>query len=71
MDECLLARGLAAQVLLRERRSLVGPLRLRPDEHDRAVEAILPELRSRAGSGQARPHDDEWSLAHDVSFAKR
>ena len=57
--------GPALQVVLGERRALVGPVRLGPDEDDAPVEALLAQGLGRLRPRQARPHDHEGrSLGH-------
>ena len=57
---------LALEVLLRQRRPLVGPHRFLADERDPPVEALFPQGLSRLGSGQAGPDDDESAVVgHD------
>ena len=53
----LLAPDLAAQVVLRQRRALVGALLLGADQHDAAVEALLAERLGSLGAGEARADD--------------
>ena len=53
------ALGLAAQVLLGERRALVGRLRLAPDQQDRALGPALAQLGGAVGRGQAAADQQE------------
>ena len=57
--------GLAAQVLLGERRALVRALGLGADQHDAAVEALLAQRLGGLGAGEARRPRSRtcWSLA--------
>jgi hypothetical protein len=48
---------LAAQVVLRQRRTFVGPLGLGADEHDAPIEALLAESRGGSGAGEAGADD--------------
>ena len=57
VDVQLLAPRLAAQVVLRQRRSLVGPLVLDADEHHPPLEALLAERRGGLGAGEAGADD--------------
>ena len=57
------ALGLAAQVVLRERRALVGSLGLGADQHHAPVEPLLAQGLGRLAAGQARA-DDHMGLAH-------
>ena len=57
-----LVADLPAQVLLGERRALVGPLGLVADQHQLTVESLLAQRLCRLGSGQAGA-DDHESLA--------
>src|SRR5581483_10638645 len=57
-----LAVGLAAQIVLGERRALVGSLRFGADQNDAAVEALLAQGLGRLGAGEAGADDDEGSL---------
>jgi len=58
MDEDGVPASAALQVFLRQGRPFVGPVRLGPEEHDRPLEALLPQRRSGSGAGQAGPDDD-------------
>src|SRR5712691_2239620 len=49
---------LAEQVVLRQRRALVGPLALLADHDERAVEALIPQCLRGLGAGEACPDDD-------------
>jgi len=62
----LLALGLAAEVLLGQRRALVGPLGLGADQDDPPVEAAVAQLLSRLGAGQAGADDHECLLTHRI-----
>ena len=63
----LLERVLAAQVLLRQRRPLVGRQLLRADQDDPAVEPLGAERRDGGGPAQARADDDERSrIRHPI-----
>jgi hypothetical protein len=53
----LLAPDLAAEVVLRQRRALVGPLLLRPHEDDAPLEALLAERLGGLGAREARADD--------------
>ena len=63
VDVGVLALRLAAQVLLRERRALVRRLGLAADEQDRAVGALLAQLRRAVGGGQPAADDQEVDVA--------
>ena len=69
MDERLLPWGLPAQVVLGQRRALVGSLGLCADQHQPAVEALIAQRLRGAGAGEAGADDHErlsllahWSL---------
>jgi hypothetical protein len=68
VDVDLLATDLAAQVILRQRRALVGPLALGSDEDDPPVETLLAKRLGGLRAGQAGA-DDDVSLvtAHGMS----
>ena len=57
--EPLLERLLPAEVLLRERRALVGRQRLLPHQDVAPVEPATPERGGGGGAGEARPDDGE------------
>ena len=59
MDVDLLARHLAAQVALGERRAFVRALTLGADEHDTPVEALRAQRLGGLGAGQAGADDHE------------
>ena len=67
----LLAPHLAAQVVLRQRRALVGALLLRPHQHNAPLEALLAERLGGLRAGEARA-DDHVRLvtAHGNSLGK-
>src|SRR3712207_3392397 len=68
VDEGAVAAGAAEQVLLGQRRPLVGPLGFGADEHDRPVEPLLPQRLGGLGAGQSGTDDDERVLcAHGSS----
>ena len=54
VDIDLLAPGLAAQVVLRQRRALVRALILRAHQHDAPVEALLAKRLGSLGAGASR-----------------
>ena len=62
VDEDLVAAGLAAQVVLGQRRALVGTVELGADEHDAPVEALGPQGLGGLGAGQAGADDQERLL---------
>ncbi len=63
----LLERVLAAEVLLRQRRTFVRGQLLRADQDDPAVEPLGAERRDGGGPAQARADDDERSrVRHPV-----
>ena len=67
MDGGRLAVRLAAQVVLRERRALVGPLRLGAQQYEAAVEALLAQGLGGLGAGEAGPDDGERRVwGHDL-----
>ena len=66
-----LALELAAQVVLGERRPLVGPLRLGADEHHAPLEAALAQRLGGLGAGEARPGDHERLLRRHASSILR
>jgi hypothetical protein len=53
----LLAPCLAAEVVLRQRRALVGALLLRAHEHDTPIEPLLAERLGGLGASEARADD--------------
>ncbi len=59
MYATLLSRLFTAEVVLGQRRALIGELVLFTDQHDAAVEALIAELLRRFGTGQARADDHE------------
>ena len=59
VDVDLVAAGLAAEVVLGERRPLVGPLLLGADQHHAPVEALLAQRLGGLGAGKARSGDHE------------
>ncbi len=58
VDVDLLAADLSAQVVLRQRRALVGALVFRADQHDAPVEAVLAQRLGGLGAGEAGADDD-------------
>ena len=64
------ALGLAAQVVLAQRRALVGPLGLGAQQHDAPVEALLAQRLDGLAAGHAGAHDDE-GRAHVIPSASR
>ena len=71
VDVDRLALGLAQQVVLGQRRTLVRPLVLLPDQHDRAVEALVAQGLRGLGAGQARPDDHvRRARGHGHSFCE-
>ena len=64
--------AVAAQVLLRQGRAVVGRLRLPADEQDRALGAELAELRSAVGGGDASADEQVVDLAigHRSGFGR-
>ena len=58
VDVDLLAAGLAAQVVLGQRRPLVGALVLGADQHEAAVEALGAQGLGGLGAGEAGADDD-------------
>ena len=71
MDVDPLALELAAQVVLGERRPLVGSLRLGADQHDATLEAPLTQRLGGLGARQARPRDHDRLLRHHASSVLR
>jgi hypothetical protein len=69
VDEDGLALGLAPQVVLGERGSLVRPVRLGADEDDPAVEALLPQGGGRLGPREARADDDVGVVVGHVALS--
>jgi hypothetical protein len=67
----LLASHLAAEVVLRKRRALVGPLLLRADEHDAPIEPLLAKRLGGLGAGEARADDHVRSVTAHAGFAPR
>src|SRR5215218_7560580 len=67
LDQGLLERGLAAEVFLGQRRTLVRGLRLRPDQDDFPVEALLAEGCCRPSPSQASADDHERFGHHSLS----
>ncbi len=63
-EDLLVGRG-AEQVLLRQRRSLVGAVRLGTDQRDGAVEALVTQRLRRLGPGQSGSDDDDPLHTHD------
>ena len=63
MNEGVLAIRLAPQVILRERRSIVGRLGLTADHQYRSRCPTLAQLRSTVGGGDARADKQEFDLA--------
>ena len=59
MDVDRVAFGLARQVVLGQRRPLVGPFVLVADQHDRAVESLGAQRLRGLGPGQARSGDNK------------
>jgi len=60
----LLPVRLAREVVLGERRPVVGLVRLRPDERQPTLETVPPQGLDRTKSGQRRTDDDD--SIHDV-----
>ena len=58
-DQRFLEGHLAAEILLGERRTLVGRMRFLTDEDDVAIEAVLAESGCGRATGQTRADDDE------------
>ena len=56
-----------AQVVLGERRPLVGHLGLLGQHDDAPVEALLAQVDRRARRAEARPHDDDGAFGHAAS----
>ena len=72
VDVDLLAADLATQVLLGQRRALVGPLVLGPDQHHAPVEALVAQGLGRLRAGQARADDHERLVTgHGMSSESR
>ena len=63
----VLALGLAAQVVLGQRRTLVRALALGADEHDAPVEALLAQRLGGLGAGQARRRRSRTSVSAMVA----
>ena len=59
MDEGAVRLVLAAQVLLRRRRAVVGRMRLAPDEQDRALEALFAQRVRRHRRGDAATDEQD------------
>src|SRR5215472_5533237 len=59
--------SLADQVVLGQRRSLVWPLGLVADQHDRPAKPLLAQGLGGLGTGQARPHDHVRVRVHALS----
>ena len=59
VDEDAVAVGLALQVVLGQRRPLVGTVGSVTDQDDPAVEALLAQGLRGHGAGQAAADDDE------------
>src|ERR671936_358885 len=55
----LLLRHLAQEILLGERRALVGALRLGAEQDDTPVKPLLPQRLCRAAAGHVGAHDDD------------
>src|SRR6266545_3037566 len=68
-QEHVLDQGLTAQVLLGQRRPLVGRVRLRADQDDPSLEPLRPQRGGCRSAGQVGPDDDERrrGTAHTVS----
>ena len=67
-----LASGLAAQVVLRQRRALVRALVLGADKHQAPFEAFVSQCLSGLGGGQAGADDHECLLSgHGISLRSR
>jgi hypothetical protein len=62
--------GLAAQVVLRERRSLVRAHVLLAEQHDAAVEALLAQRLRGLRSGKRRAHDHVCLACAHCPFAR-
>jgi hypothetical protein len=63
--EGALARVVAEQVPLRQRRPFVGQFVLLADEHHPTVETLFPQGLGRLRTGERRSDDDEHLLRHD------
>ena len=66
LDEQILALGLATQVVLAQRRALVGELRLGADQQNPSVEAALAQLDRRFGACEAGANDHKCLVAHEL-----
>ena len=63
----LLRLAVAAQHFLRERRAVVGAMRLVAHQHEPAVEALTPQRFGAAEPGQgSADHDDGFESGHQV-----
>ena len=62
MDEDRLPLGPALEVVLGQRRPLVGSVRLVADQGDPPVVALLAQRLGRQGSGEAGADDDEGGV---------
>ena len=61
----IVRRDRACEQLLRERRAVVGQVRLVADDHQRAIEAEASDLLGGAQPGERRTDDDDGSRGHD------
>ena len=70
-EQRVLARLLVLEIALRQRRPVVGPVRLAAHEQDRALAALLAEPASAVRGGQAAADDEMVDLARRHALGGR